>query len=97
MNQKKYQCPCCGFYTLEEPGGSFEICPVCYWEADAVQNENPDDAGGANRLSLNESRRNYQRFGACEEQFLQYVREPLPEEKIPEQAKREERKSEGEK
>ncbi|NLK46035.1 MAG: hypothetical protein GX297_05205 [Treponema sp.] len=29
----KYPCPCCGNRTLSQPDyGSFEICPVCYWE-----------------------------------------------------------------
>ncbi|MBQ6093927.1 MAG: hypothetical protein IJL09_00855, partial [Lachnospiraceae bacterium] len=30
---KKFRCPCCGFYTLEEVG-TYEVCPVCYWEDD---------------------------------------------------------------
>ena len=30
---KKYECPCCGFYTFDEkPNGSYDICPVCFWE-----------------------------------------------------------------
>ena len=30
---KKYPCPCCEQYTLdEEPPGTFEICEVCDWE-----------------------------------------------------------------
>ncbi|MFG1660373.1 CPCC family cysteine-rich protein [Micromonospora chersina] len=28
-----YACPCCGYLTLDERGGS-EICPVCFWEDD---------------------------------------------------------------
>ena len=80
MSQKRYRCPCCGYYTFTEPCGSYEICPVCYWENDAVQNDNPDYVGGANKCSLNESRNNYKKAGACEERFLPYVRQPLPEE-----------------
>jgi hypothetical protein len=46
-------CACCGFATL--PADSmFEICPLCGWEDDDVQNADPDYAGGANELSLNE-------------------------------------------
>lgn len=29
MNQKKYQCPCCGFYTLEELGGGDGVNRTC--------------------------------------------------------------------
>ena len=80
MSQKKYPCTCCGCYTLTESGGSYEICPVCFWEDDALQNRDPSYTGGANHLSLHESRKNYRKIGACEEQFLQHVRKPLPEE-----------------
>ena len=49
-------CPCCGRYIFEEKG-QFEICPVCGWEDDPVQRREPDLAGGANKLSLNEARK----------------------------------------
>ena len=45
-------CPVCGQYTFTEP---HEICPVCGWEQDRVQEEDPDFAGGANQLSLNQA------------------------------------------
>lgn len=51
-------CPCCGKYAFEEKG-AYEICPVCGWEDDPYQRRNPDFAGGANTLSLNEARRYY--------------------------------------
>ena len=39
----KHKCVCCGNYTInEEPPGTFEICPVCFWEDDNVQFDNPD-------------------------------------------------------
>ncbi len=76
---KKYVCPCCGYRTLSEKG-SYEICPVCYWEDDPVQERDPEYAGGANDLSLEESRNNYKKFGACEERFIEKVRKPLSEE-----------------
>jgi hypothetical protein len=34
----------------------FEICPLCDWQDDNVQNADPDYAGGANEMSLNEYR-----------------------------------------
>lgn len=54
MSNKKYLCPCCKKYVFEEGPGSYEICPVCSWEDDKIQAENPDYKGGANKLSLNE-------------------------------------------
>ena len=79
IKNEKYKCPCCGNYTL--PGaGAYDICPVCFWEDDPVQEDDPEYEGGANDLSLAECRRNYERFGACEERFCGRVRKPLPEE-----------------
>jgi hypothetical protein len=85
-----YLCPCCGYLTFdEEPAGTFEICPVCYWEDDNVQNADPDYEGGANGISLNQARMNFSKYGAVQEKFMRNVRKPLSEE-IPEesQAKR---------
>jgi len=64
---------------LPERGG-YDICPVCFWEDDNVQAEDPDYAGGANHVSLNEARRNFGAFGASEKRVLRYVRPPRPEE-----------------
>ncbi len=48
---KPHMCPVCGEY--EFPGfDSFDICPVCGWEDDAVQEDDPD-FGGANPETLN--------------------------------------------
>ena len=42
MNIELYTCPCCGYKTLEECSpGTFEICPICFWEDDNVQFEDP--------------------------------------------------------
>ena len=77
---KKFPCPCCGFLTLEEePPGTNEICPVCFWEDDLVQFENPTH-WGANSVSLLEARQNFLRFGASEEKFQSKVRCPFSEE-----------------
>lgn len=78
MNSK---CPCCGFYTFSEPirESVGDICPVCFWEIDPIAGE--DGPSGANHgLTLDEARRNFMKFGACEERMRGYVREPLPEE-----------------
>lgn len=55
---KKYQCPCCGNYTLhEKPPGTYEICEVCNWEDDEIQFMDPTYSGGANLLCLQDARK----------------------------------------
>ena len=74
-------CPCCGFLTFAAGStGSFEICEVCFWERDPLQDERPNYSGGANKVSLNEARENFLAFGATEERVIKYVRPPRPEE-----------------
>jgi len=76
-----FPCPCCGYLTIgEEPPGTFEICPVCFWEDDNVQFEDPNYAGGANSVSLNQARENFRLFGAVSKEFVNQVRKPLPQE-----------------
>jgi hypothetical protein len=79
---ENHACPCCGYLTLPEPPpGTYAICPVCFWEDDGVQFDDPTYTGGANRVSLEEARENYRRFGAAAEEFTDQVRPPRPEEK----------------
>jgi hypothetical protein len=52
---KKKQCACCGQATLELE--DFDICDVCGWHDDPVQNDDPDYRGGANFASLNEAKK----------------------------------------
>jgi len=78
---KKFPCPCCGYKTLvENPGGTYAICSVCFWEDDLVQLEDPDYEGGANKVSLKQGQRNFIEFGACEKEMIQHVRKPKIEE-----------------
>jgi hypothetical protein len=80
MEKKRFACQCCGFLTLEEPpDGSYEICDVCFWENNDVQFRDPNWMG-ANRVSLNEARANFAKFGACEDGCEAFVRPPFPEE-----------------
>lgn len=80
-NENCCSCPCCGFLTLsEETHETFEICPVCNWEDDDVQFNNPDFRGGANQESLNEAKENYKKFGASAQKYIKAVRAPLPDE-----------------
>ena len=73
----RHPCACCGNLTLEEPD-SYDICTVCWWEADPVQNDDAAYAGGANTVSLEEARRTYKAIGASEEVFLADARPPRP-------------------
>lgn len=77
----KFKCPCCGFFTLsEKPPGTYEICPVCYWEEDNVQYDDPGYAGGANDVSLNTAKENYKKMGAISLEFVAKTRKPLQSE-----------------
>jgi hypothetical protein len=68
-------CPCCGYLTLPDSHpGSFDLCPICYWEDDPIQLAAPDYAGGANPFSLRQSQQNYIAIGACDETMLKNVR-----------------------
>ena len=69
-----YPCACCGHLTLDEPPGSHQICPVCFWQDDAVQMRWPDSGAGANKASLLEGQHNFQRIGACDESAVRHVR-----------------------
>lgn len=53
-------CPVCGKHKFSEP---FEKCPICNWENDYVQENNPDWRNGANEMSLEEAKRVYAEGG----------------------------------
>jgi hypothetical protein len=79
-------CPCCGFKTLLSNGrhdqnADWEICPVCGWENDPVQREQPRMEGGANSVSLDQAKANYAAFGAIERSAVPHVRLPQAEER----------------
>lgn len=81
MTDRRYQCNCCGFQTLTA-SNDYEVCPVCFWEDDPVQNEDPQYTGGANSLALEQARHNYIEIGASQREFLNKVRPPTPEEML---------------
>lgn len=76
MSEQRFTCPCCGYRTLTEPPGSYEICKVCLWEDDPVQLLDPGFRGGANKPSLMECQANYLHICASEERFLGNVCAP---------------------
>ena len=50
-------CPVCGQYTFTEP---HEICPMCGWEQDSVQEKNPYFEGGANEMCLLDAKKKWE-------------------------------------
>ncbi|MGJ6980515.1 CPCC family cysteine-rich protein [Aestuariimicrobium soli] len=70
-------CPCCGHLTITRIG-YFDLCPVCYWEDDYAQSQNPESPLGANGYSLVEARLNFQKTGASHPEFIGLVRPPTP-------------------
>ena len=82
VRRAPYPCPCCGFVTLPERG-SYDLCPVCFWEDDGQDDHDADQVrGGPNySLSLTEARRNFARTGAVEERLLPHVRPPTDSER----------------
>ena len=71
---KKYKCVCCGNYTMEnEDPLYYDICPVCYWENDPIQNDDPMYEGGANGISLLKAKENFVKYGAVKLRFKEYA------------------------
>jgi len=77
MSQAHHPCLCCGYRTLEKPAGyTKQICPVCAWE------DTPGDAywDGSNEVDLLSAQKHFLAAGVCEDEYLDIVRSPLPEE-----------------
>ena len=71
------RCPCCGYLTIDDMCKIItDVCEVCFWQYDEVAQNNPDKVIGANKISLNVAKNNYQSIGAIEERFLDVVRAP---------------------
>ena len=60
LHPNKFVCPVCHKYVFKDGVGTYEICPVCGWENDKLQYEDPNLKGGANKLSLKEYRKQYE-------------------------------------
>jgi len=46
-----FTCPCCGLNTLTEEA-SYDICKVCWWEDDGLDNSSAHRHSGPNHISL---------------------------------------------
>lgn len=64
----------------EPPPGTYQVCPVCYWEDDYIQSVNLTVAGPPNGISLGEAQRNFLQYSAVLQHLKLYVRPPSPEE-----------------
>ena len=58
------------------PKGTYEICEICAWEQDDVQESDPNYSGGANHPSLRQAQKNFEQFGASDKIHLEMVRKP---------------------
>jgi hypothetical protein len=59
--EPSHPCPCCDFITIHSPG-MYEICPICDWEDEGYEPENPahlDAPPGPNGFTLRVSRRRF--------------------------------------
>lgn len=59
-------CPVCDYQSLLIRG-NWDTCPVCGWKSDPVQEAVPDEAVGANSVSLNQARQNFALTGLSAE------------------------------
>jgi hypothetical protein len=66
-------CPCCGYLVIYD---TYDICPICGWEHDPVQADDPDYGSGANKVSLREAQQNYLRVGRADDPPTVRVRAP---------------------
>lgn len=73
--QGKYPCPCCGYLVFDESPGSYEVCPICFWEDDLSQLRFARTTG-ANHVSLVDAQENFIKEGVSELRFRSTVRAP---------------------
>ena len=71
VEKNENKCRVCGLGKIEH---DFAICEYCGWEADGMQNDSPDYAGGANKMSLNQ----YKQFWKDNKQDLLKHKKDLP-------------------
>ncbi len=79
IRERRFQCPCCDYYTLAARG-RHTVCPVCFWEDDGSDLDDIDGVSSANHIPLRLGRANFARLGAADEAAMSLVapREQLP-------------------
>jgi hypothetical protein len=75
MSNTKFPCPCCGYLVFNQPPGSHQICPICFWQ-DSISELRFLKNTGANHVNLIEAQKNFANFGASELRLLSFVRPP---------------------
>ncbi len=72
--ENKTQCTCCAYYTIEYTS---DVCPVCFWQDDAIAESPYFSIGGVNgNLTLWQAIANFKEYGACELASKPFVRAP---------------------
>jgi len=51
----KNSCPVCGYLTLDERD-AFDICGICFWEDDGIDDFEENQDSGPNHMTLKEGR-----------------------------------------
>jgi hypothetical protein len=64
MQETLLPCPCCRFKTLMIRG-EYDICPVCYWEDDGINDLN--EYSSPNHMTLAQGIENFTKLGAISE------------------------------
>jgi len=72
------QCPCCGYVTLPERG-EYDICPVCFWEDDGIDDPDFDPSLSPNHMTLRQGRQNFLKYGAYKNEEITIKVCVLPE------------------
>ncbi len=70
MRKPLEACPCCGYLTLCERG-DYEICAVCFWEDNGL--DDAEKYSGPNYQTLGEAQTNFRDFGACDRASISHV------------------------
>jgi hypothetical protein len=75
--KNKITCYCCGYKTLTEGPGEYDICPVCFWEDDGKGFIGSNEPSSANHgLRLSEAQTNFVKYGAASPNHKDNVRPP---------------------
>ena len=76
-------CPCCGYNTFNpEKRLELEICPICFWEDDPLQFNDPALEFSCNLVSLVQAQKNYEELGTSEPDMKRYCKKPQKDDRL---------------
>lgn len=78
--EQLYTCSCCGYKSLPDRY-EHSICRVCFWEDVGDFEPDSDQQSSCNHMSIKTARMNFKKYGACDEESLNFV-DPLGKEKF---------------